>query len=134
MSICFNQKNNLWSQLFYHWNPNKLHGIKALVLLIIYYFIGKVLTSFNYLFFLPSSKTSNVVLFDKNLFFWQVRPYHWLSFYGCCGSYPLKTWWVDKKNKQESLMSTTMLFQGSLLSSGPPQPFQKIRYTLLFII
>ncbi|CAF2112894.1 unnamed protein product, partial [Brassica napus] len=26
--------------LFYHWNPSKLHGVKALVLLIIYYFIG----------------------------------------------------------------------------------------------
>ncbi|KAJ4885004.1 hypothetical protein Rs2_35097 [Raphanus sativus] len=29
--------------LFYHWNPNKLHGIKALVLLIIYYFICSTL-------------------------------------------------------------------------------------------
>ncbi|XP_009104184.1 uncharacterized protein LOC103830195 isoform X2 [Brassica rapa] len=29
--------------LFYHWNPNKLHGINALVLLIIYYFIGSTL-------------------------------------------------------------------------------------------
>ncbi|XP_010525581.1 PREDICTED: tobamovirus multiplication protein 1 [Tarenaya hassleriana] len=31
--------------LFYHWNPSNLHGIEALILLILYYFIGSTVPS-----------------------------------------------------------------------------------------
>ncbi|XP_022561006.1 tobamovirus multiplication protein 1 isoform X2 [Brassica napus] len=47
--------------LFYHWNPNKLHGINALVLLIIYYFIGSTLPLAFVLWVLRELPPQNIV-------------------------------------------------------------------------
>ncbi|WZZ66629.1 hypothetical protein YC2023_077999 [Brassica napus] len=41
-----------------------------------------------------------------------VRPYHWLSFYGCCGSYPLKTF--DYKRRDQLSYSLLTLFSVTL--------------------
>jgi hypothetical protein len=47
--------------LFYHWNPSKLHGIKALVLLIIYYFIGSTVPLAFVLWVLRELPPQNIV-------------------------------------------------------------------------
>ncbi|CAH8310434.1 unnamed protein product [Eruca vesicaria subsp. sativa] len=47
--------------LFYHWNPSKLHGVKALVLLIIYYFIGSTLPLAFVLWVLRELPPQNIV-------------------------------------------------------------------------